>query len=334
MKKTVKMEKFRTTFIIPEHLNKIDYQSKVISLGSCFSENIGEKLTYYKFPVLINPFGILYNPESIANSLDFLQSQKSFNESDLFEHNGVWNSFYHHSRFSNTDKSICLNQINKSLKKASETLAEANFLLITFGTSWVYQLKSSGNIVSNCHKIPTKQFKRFKLSVAEITKRYKTIIKTLQSNNPNLKIVFTVSPVRHLKDSAEQNQLSKATLIMAVHELVEIFENVSYFPSYEIMMDDLRDYRFYNEDMVHPSPTAVNYIWDKFQESYINTDSQKLMTEVDKINQALNHRPFQPDSDSHKKFLESTLSKIEKFKNGNSNIDFTNEKKMLLDKLR
>ena len=323
------MEKFRTIFEIPESPTKIDYQSNIISLGSCFSENIGEKLTYYKFAATINPFGILYNPESIANSIEFLIKNRLFSESDLFEHHGVWNSFYHHSRFSGTDKKNVLDKINSSIKQGHAQLKKADFLLITFGTAWVYDYKSTGKTVSNCHKIPAKEFNRRKLTVNSIVKKYKTILKTLQKLNPKLNIVFTVSPVRHLKDGAVQNQLSKATLIMAINELIDEVGNTSYFPSYEIMTDDLRDYRFYNADMVHPSPTAVDYIWDKFKKCCINPNTASTIKSIENIKKAVSHRPFQPQSDSHKKFLKATLSAIEKLETKYPEMDFKTEKAVL-----
>ena len=327
------MSEFRTLFEITSLSNKINYTDKILSLGSCFSENIGAKLTYYKFPVIINPYGILYNPESIANSLEFLIENRKYTELDLFEHEGIWNSFYHHSRFSNSNKNDALTLINTSLQQAAAHLKSTRFLLITFGTAWVYKYKKTGKIVSNCHKIPEKEFVRYKLSINEIVERYTVLTNKLQGLNPELKIIYTVSPVRHLKDGADKNQLSKATLIMAVHELLENFGNASYFPSYEIMMDDLRDYRFYNDDMVHPSPLAVEYIWNKFSDATINIDSKKLMQEIHKINQAIEHRPFQPNSESHQKFLKSTLNRIAEIEKKHPTIKFEEEKKVLALKI-
>ncbi|MDA3892476.1 MAG: GSCFA domain-containing protein [Salinivirgaceae bacterium] len=327
------MDNFRTTFQIPENQNKISYNTPILSIGSCFSENIGAKLSYYKFPVTINPFGILYNPESIANSIDLLLENKVFQEGDLFEHQGVWNSFNHHSRFSSMDRKECLEKINHSLANASTQLKNIDVLMLTFGTAWVYQEKKSGAIVSNCHKVAAKEFNRFKLSVSDIVERYSHLFSKLRSQNPQLKIIITVSPVRHLKDGAAENLLSKASLIMAVHELVAKFENVSYFPSYEIMMDDLRDYRFYANDMIHPAPLAINYIWEKFKNACIKNNSQSLMLTIDKINQALMHKPFQPKSDSHQKFLKSTLSKIEEIERKNATIFFEQEKLDLLNQI-
>ena len=323
------MSQFRTPFEIAPSPHKITYSDKILSLGSCFSENMGAKLTNYKFPAIINPFGILYNPESIANSIEFLLENKKFTEHDLFEHEGSWNSFYHHSRFSNSNKGNALSLINSSIHQASAHLKHSKFLLITFGTAWVYKHKKKGKIVSNCHKIHEKEFVRYKLSVDEIVERYAHLITILKEQNPGLQLIFTVSPVRHLKDGANKNQLSKSTLIMAVHELIEMVGNASYFPSYEIMMDDLRDYRFYNDDMVHPSPLAIDYIWDKFQQSTFHADTKKLMLEIHKINQALEHRPFQPNSESHQKFLKSILNRIAAIEKEYPAITFEEEKKVL-----
>jgi len=318
------MTDFRTTFEIPQN-KVIDHQSGILLLGSCFSENIGNKLAEYKFPVSINPFGILYNPESIAQSIEMIINNKSFCSNDLFEQNGVFKSFYHHSRFSDVDENTCLKNINTSISTAHKHLKKSKLLLLTFGTAWVYQLNKTKQIVSNCHKVQAKYFDRFKLSTHQIINRYKELILRIQAINPEIQIIFTVSPVRHLKDGAAENQLSKATLIMASHQLVNDIDNCFYFPSYEIMMDDLRDYRFYNDDMVHPSAVAVNYVWDKFCDYAVSNNSQKLMTDINKITQAINHRPFNPETEAHQKFLKKTLRKMktleEKF-----NLDYSIEK--------
>ncbi len=328
------MDTFRTTFPVKPSDNKITHAGKILSLGSCFSENMGNKLSYYKFPIIINPFGIIYNPESIATSMEILISGKTFTGSDLFEHQGIWNSFYHHSRFSNTNKNACLLKINESSLKAAEMLKQTEFLILTFGTAWVYEFLHSGEIVSNCHKVPAKEFKRYRLPVQQITERFKTLFQTIFALNTELKVILTVSPVRHLKDGAEENLLSKATLIMAVHELISSFEQVSYFPSYEIMMDDLRDYRFYANDMIHPSTLAINYIWEKFESACIHPDSKKLMNEIDRINLDLNHRPFNPKSEAHQKFLQNILNRISSVESENSMIDFTQEKEIVKQQMQ
>lgn len=305
------MTNFRTIFSIDELPSKINYKSNILSFGSCFSENIGDKLTVSKFNALVNPFGILYNPESIANSFEILLKNKTFTVDDLFNHQGVWNSFYHHSRFSNTDKDICLTNINNAINEANNQLNNADFILITFGTAWVYEHKRNGKIVSNCHKVPAKEFVRYRLAACDIVEKYKSIIKKIKTENINCRFIFTVSPVRHLKDGAIENQLSKATLLTAVNELVESIDKCYYFPSYELMMDDLRDYRFYADDMLHPSETAINYIWEKFVSKCIDSDSQQTMQNIKKLLSAVNHRPLQPGSESHKKFVVDTIKKIE-----------------------
>lgn len=325
------MQNFRTIFDIAE--NKIiDHKTQLMSLGSCFSENIGSKLKEYHFHNVINPFGILYNPESIAQSIELLIKNKSFTKNELLKHNGIYYSFYHHSRFSNSDAEKCLSSINNEINNAHLHLKKCNILLITFGTSWVYKLNQSNQIISNCHKLPAKYFTRFKLNMHDIVKRFTELFENMHNINPNLKIVFTVSPVRHLKDGAAENQLSKATLILAIHQLVNQFSHCSYFPSYEIMIDDLRDYRFYNEDMMHPSAVAVNYIWNRFVDSLVKPQSITIMKEVDTINQALKHRPFQPESEAHQKFISNTLLKIEKIEKKYL-LDFKEEKQKLNDQM-
>lgn len=304
------MNAFRTTFDIAPLKKQINYKSQLLSFGSCFSENIGEKLKLYKFNTIINPFGILYNPESVANSIEILIKKKLFKEADLFHHKGIWNSFYHHSRFSDTDLEACLSNINQSIEEASNKIFSADYLLITFGTAWVYELKRNGRIVSNCHKIPASEFTRYRMASCDIVERFSSLIKKIKTENIGCQIIFTVSPVRHLKDGVVENQLSKATLIMAVNELVESFDKVHYFPSYELMMDDLRDYRFYADDMIHPSAKGVDYIWSKFTDACIDKNAYKTMKQVEKILQAVNHRPFQPNTQAHRTFLRKTIDKI------------------------
>lgn len=323
------MKPFRTTIQAEASVSKITYHTPLLFLGSCFTENIGNKMMDLKFPALINPFGVLYNPVSVRNSLEILLDKKTFKEKDLDYFNKQWFSFYHDTEFSNIDKQFCLDNINNSVCKATDQLKNAKFLVITFGTAWVYRYTKTGNIVSNCHKIPAREFERFKLGVEDIYVEWAKLINRITELNPDIKIIFTVSPVRHWKDGAVQNQLSKSTLILAVHQLLKIFENVEYFPAYEIMMDDLRDYRFYNDDMIHPSPTAIQYIWEKFTNSSITDKAQKLMKQIEKINQAIGHKPFQVTSESHQKFIKSTLKKIEEIEQ-NSNIKFVCEKEALL----
>ena len=319
------MQKFRTEIEITESENKFTYKDKLFFIGSCFTENIGNVLHELKFNTEVNPFGVLYNPLSVKNSLEILLRQKEFTEKDLQHNNDLWFSFYHHSSFSDVDKQQCLDKINSKIKTASKHLKECDYLFITFGTSLVYQLKNSGNVVSNCHKLPAKEFKRSMLASCEIYDEYAMLINQLKSINPDIKIILTVSPVRHLKDGAVQNQLSKATLLIAIHQLIEFYENIFYFPAYEIVMDDLRDYRFYGDDMTHPNNMAIKYIWEKFKETYIEKGEFELMKQIQDIVQASNHRPFNTNTETHKKFITNYKNKIEILKRENPEMNFEEE---------
>ena len=301
--------KFRTEVMVLRAEFRIAYPDKIMMLGSCFVENISEKLLSANFQADVNPFGIVYNPVSVANSLYDLINNRAFTEDDLFLHQGVYHSFAHHSRFSDTNKEAVLEQINTRGKQSSAFLREATVLIITFGTANTYRLLSSDKVVSNCHKLPAKLFREERLSVNQIVEEWNRLIESL----PNLKILFTVSPIRHWKDGAHENQLNKATLLLAINELIKANKNCSYFPSYEIMLDDLRDYRFYAEDMIHPSSQAVDYIWEKFSNTYFDTKTKELIKEWESIQKALNHRPFNPDSEEHKQFLKEVEKRKEAF---------------------
>ena len=308
--------KFRTEVQIPDYSWKISYKSSVIFMGSCFTENIGQKMADLKYQVDINPFGILYNPVSVASGIRFLLQAKTFQPNNLIEHQGVWHSFYHHGRFSSEDSNEALQQINDRLQFSSAFLKETDFLLITFGTAWVYRYLKSGEIVSNCHKIPAEEFVRERLSVSQIVELYKSLLEDLLRINPKIKILFTVSPIRHWKDGAIENQRSKSILLLAIDELVKHFvEQCAYFPSYEIAMDELRDYRFYAADMLHLNDVSVDFIWSRFQESMIDAESRKTSLAVQKIMDAFQHRPIRENSPEFKKFIENSLKqtlKLEK----------------------
>lgn len=303
---------FYTHIDISKSAFKINHQDKILMLGSCFIENIGSKLIDNKFNVNLNPFGILYNPQSIAQSLEILLDKRTFTESDLFEDGGIYNSYYHHSRFSGANKEECLNKINSSIGEASDVLKRGDILFITFGTSYVFRHKELDLIVSNCHKLPAKTFDRYRLTVEQIVDCWAVLISRMKEVNPDLKIIFTVSPIRHLKDGAHDNQLSKATLLLAVDELNKIAD-CTYFPSYEIVLDELRDYRFYNEDMVHPNETSIKYIWKRFAETYFDRNTISIIEEWNKLHTAINHRAINQDSDEYKRFLDQTLLKLRTF---------------------
>jgi hypothetical protein len=326
---------FFTEIQIPEFPDQMDYSKSMMLFGSCFSENIGQKLIDLKFNVDMNPFGILYNPESIANSLRILLEKRVFTEADLFQDQGLWNSFYHHSRFSDVDQELALEKINNRISSSYEFLKKADFLVITFGTAWVYELRKTGQVVSNCHKIPAADFKRFRLGVFEITNVYRELLEQIWKFNPELKIIFTVSPIRHWKDGAVENQLSKATLLLAIDQLIKGFgdHSCAYFPSYELVMDELRDYRFYAEDMLHISPVAVDYIFERFSKVMITKASMDVSKKVMKVRKAFEHRPVNPNTMEFREFVQQNLLQINQLTSQFPRLDFTQEQNYFEAKL-
>lgn len=329
------MEKhFRTIVRADKAPFEISYNTPVLFLGSCFTENIGSLMDERKFPVSINPFGVVYNPVSVDLVLNRIVNGQPYNENDLIKHNNLWLSLQHHTKLSNESKSACLDDINKSLSASHEFWQKAKCLIITFGTARVYTYKETGEPVANCHKIPASKFTRSLLSVDEIVKRWGELLRRILKDKPDLKVIFTVSPVRHWKDGANGNQLSKSILLLAANELVKQFqENSFYFPSYEIMMDDLRDYRFYNSDMLHPSPLAVSYIWEQFCHSVLSSSAIDLSKDIEKIIQAANHRPLNKQTKEHKQFIRNTVTRIDAISKRNPLIDFSKEIKNLQQNL-
>ncbi len=281
---------FRTVVPIEPATHKISHSSHLMFFGSCFAENIGAKLTNARFQIDVNPFGIQYNPLSIGSALLRLIDNIPYSTENIFEANGLWHSYGHHSRFSAPTAEECLQKINARFEQAVENLRQADFLFLTFGTAWAYTHCETGEIVSNCHKMPESIFERVFLTDKVIIENYSEILRRLAAINPKLQIVFTVSPMRHWKDGAHGNNLSKASLLLAIEQMQH--KNISYFPAYEIMLDELRDYRFYAEDMQHPNDVAINYIWKRFSETYFTPETQKIATEAEKQNRALAHRPI------------------------------------------
>lgn len=290
----------------------IGYEDRILSLGSCFAENIGTKLQQAYFLSFINPFGVLYNPLSVGQGIRYLLSEKEFTKDNLFQHNSLWSSFSHGSAFSATTVDEALQKMNSRLLASRNFLSETNVVLITLGTSWVFENVETGSIVANCHKLPGSRFNRRRLSVDEIVAELSEVIVLLREKNQEMKFVFTVSPIRHWKDGAHENTVSKGTLHLAVDMLKKHFERVDYFPAFEIMMDELRDYRFYATDMLHPSEQAVDYIWQRFSETYFSDETRQLEKELEQLRADLNHRPLHPDTREYQLFLES----VEKKKNG------------------
>lgn len=299
---------FTTTVKIEPSAKKITHNSRLITIGSCFSEHIGQRLTESCFHVDLNPFGTLFNPISIKNSLVNLIENKHFTAENLFLNGSLWSSFSHSTLFSSTDVVSCLNNINSRIEAAHTQLLNADFLLITFGTAWVYELKQSGEVVSNCHKLAGEQFNKRRLSVEEIVNNYTELFNRIKAINPGFEIIFTVSPIRHWKDGAHANNISKSILHLAIEAMTEKFDFVSYFPAYEIQLDELRDYRFYDADMFHPNDVAIDYIWKRFSETYFKDETNALIKRLANYNKQLKHRPIHQESIEYTEFLKKIES--------------------------
>jgi hypothetical protein len=305
-----------------EVYNPINYDSKILLFGSCFSENIGNKLTYYKFHSSQNPFGILFHPKAIETLITNAINEKEYIDKDIFFLNERWHCFDAHSSLSSPNKEALLNTLNEQIKFANKQLYESTHLIITLGTAWAYRFIESDTIVANCHKVPQKKFLKEILSVDEITESLENSISLIKSINKKITITFTVSPVRHLKDGFTQNQQSKSHLLAAIHQVIDVRNRIHYFPSYEIVMDELRDYRFYAEDMIHPNQTAINYIWEKFSNTWVSESSTETMNEIETIQRGINHKPFNPKSEQHQEFLKSIKKKIAALKEQHPSIQF------------
>jgi len=291
----------------------ISYHARYMLFGSCFAENIGKMFLEYKFQADVNPFGVLYNPESIARSIIRLMEKRTWGSEELFFYDGSYHSLEHHGCFSDISNESCLQKINNRLFTSIANLLNTSRLFITFGTAYVYRLKATGQIVANCHKLPSKLFVRERLSIRQIVESWTELLFHLFEINQNLIVFFSVSPVRYWQDGVHENQLSKSILLLAIEELQARFPNhIVYFPAYELMMDELRDYRFYAEDLFHPSDTAIQYIWERFTETYMNKQTHQLMKEINQIRKAINHRPLNPKSESYKQFIAQTLIQIER----------------------
>lgn len=301
--------KLQTQVPLEKAQNPITYDGHILSLGSCFAEHMGNKLLNYKFRSILNPFGILFHPLAIENLISRAIEEKKYTKADVFFLNERWNCFDGHSVLSHALQETLLDRLNTGLQQTLQQIKEATHIIITLGTSWVYRSNVSGKVVANCHKVPQRQFTKELLSVAEVGSSLEHITRLIQATNPHVQLVFTVSPVRHLKDGFVENQQSKAHLITAIHKMLKK-GSISYFPSYEIMMDELRDYRFYAADMVHPSALAIAYIWERFTSVWITEEARATMEKVAVVQRGLQHKPFNFESDSHQKFVKALEEKI------------------------
>jgi lysophospholipase L1-like esterase len=313
---------FTTPVPVRKGDSPISYDSKVVSIGSCFAVNISKKLDYFQFRNTVNPFGILFHPLAIEKFIGCAVSGKQFAAEDVFYHNERWHSFDAHSDLSDPDPEKLLDNLNSAISVTRNQLSEATHIIITLGTAWVYRNSASGELVASCHKVPQREFSKELLAVETIKKSLKNIISQLTAHNPTVRMIFTISPVRHIKDGFAENQRSKSNLIAALHNVLDEHPAADYFPSYEIMMDELRDYRFYAADMIHPNQTAIDFIWERFSDAWISAGAQPEMRDIETIRKGLAHLPFNPDSDSHRAFLESLSEKNRELQSRHPHIDF------------
>ncbi len=317
--------KFMLDVNIKEPLNKINYQDSILIIGSCFTEHIGGRLLDHKFKVLQNPSGIMFDPVSVCTSLNAYLRNDEFDSGELYFLNELWHSWDHHSSFSGQVKDEVVARINRSRNEAHMFLKKASWVIITLGSSFHYRLKESGNRVANCHRAPAQLFAKEMAGISEITENLQTTVTNLKQFNPAINIVLTVSPVRHIRDGVVENNRSKARLIESVHALIEKNENLHYFPAYEMLIDVLRDYRFYDIDLVHPNYAGTEYVFEQFMDHYIAPASIAIMEKVKQITSGCRHRPFQPNTNAHRSFLSNTLMKLNEVSVANPTIDLNKE---------
>lgn len=315
---------FRTTFEIEPSKQKVDYSTPVMFIGSCFASEIGNMMSAGKMKVNVNPAGTVFNPVSVLNTLDLILKNKQLNKRDLYNYKGTFLSFLHYSSFNSENPEKAVKNINESTAAAHTFLRKAGFLFITFGTSRIFRFTGSGEVVSNCHKIPASMFTRELLTPDQIAGDWKEMLDRLRSFNKKLSVIFTVSPVRHWKDGAHGNQVSKSTLFLAIEKLLE-HPSAGYFPAYELLMDDLRDYRFYDSDMLHPSGEAIDYIWNAFRDCYFGQETSQLWKKIYGITMAMNHRFISDSSTARKEFAEVMLKQIDTVRRKNRGMDLSEE---------
>lgn len=320
-----KQIRLMTEVSLPDVSFDIGLQSKVLAIGSCFAEAIGGQMQRHKFSTFMNPLGIVFNPASIAQTIQIITKGALYPVDALVEHDGVWHSFDFHSRFSNIDKEVAVQQMNNAVSNASSFWAEMDVLMLTFGTAFTFRQQKNHQVVANCHKFPAEKFTRTRLEVKEIVDLLSPIFQQLENREKPVPVILTVSPVRHIKDGLIDNQRSKATLLLAAEALVSKFSNVSYFPSYELMVDELRDYRFYGSDLIHPSALAVEYIWQKFKKTFFTSKTIGQLERIGKLIEASNHRPRFPKSQVHLNFVEKTMESMTNLEKEIAGLSFSEE---------
>jgi hypothetical protein len=324
------MDPFRTTLNASVSKHTFTLSDRILTVGSCFSDAIGQRLAESKIKTMVNPFGTTYNPHSIHKLIRYA----TFNEAvagntDLIQ-GDIYVNYDFHSQLSALSADELRRQLTDAIGSTHHFIKDSQWLMITYGTAWVYERNDTKEIVANCHKQPASFFSKYLLTQKKILESFATMYNDLKKLNPAIRIILTVSPVRHLKDTLELNSVSKSVLRIACHTLQETYNDVSYFPAYEILLDDLRDYRFYKGDMIHPTTEAENYIWEKFVDGYFSADLRQFMETWRSLSLALKHKPFHPTSQAHQKFLRDTLKRLEALQ---SQIDVSHEIEKLKESL-
>jgi len=339
------MKTFRTVFPTYRAPITLTHADRLLLIGSCFTEHIGARLETGKFTTLVNPNGIVYNPVSIARTLSFLLWERpdssglirpnherinpelsGRSHNSLFEHNGLWHSWEYHGVFSKPDRQATEDGIRLAQQQAAGFLQKTDYLLLTLGTAEIFSLRETGRVVANCHKTPAGWFEQRRLTVSETVQALSDVLSQIKAQFPEIRVILTVSPVRHLRSGFVENQRSKAVLTLACAELCEQFDYLHYFPAYELLLDDLRDYRFYTADMIHPNEQAVDYVWQYFSETFFTPETQRLLDQIGKIAAAARHRPFNPDTAEHRAFARAQLEKIEGLVKENPGLRFEAER--------
>ncbi|MBX2875338.1 MAG: GSCFA domain-containing protein [Saprospiraceae bacterium] len=326
-------DQFRTKVPTFSYPFQFTHQQSILCYGSCFAEHMARRLQDRKFKAQLNPFGITYHPMQIATGISDLLQKRSLSSAELFQHNQLWQAFDFHSHFSHPEREVALRQMNESLGSAAHFVQQLELLIVTLGTAYGFIERESGRMVNNCHKLPADHFVRQRFGPEEMIPALEKAFQGLQKERPGLQVLLTVSPVRHLKDGMVENQRSKAALLLTAADLAERLAFVHYFPAYELVMDDLRDYRFYETDMVHPNKLAVDYIWSYFQQSFFDEPTQQLNAKIEKIKQASEHRPFHPDTEKHQAFLQTQIAKIRDIQVKYPGLDFSQEQQIFANQL-
>jgi hypothetical protein len=308
------MTDFRTDVRVTYSVYPITLKTPVLTAGSCFADAIGHRLDINKFKVLTNPFGVIYNPHSIHKAIRYAIQNEPAADHLFIQNNDVHLNYDFHSELSSLSKTDLMQRLTNTIGSVHYFLKDTSWILITYGTAWVYNRVDTGEIVANCHKMPASNFRKTLMTEDSIVKSFEQLFSDLKKYNPNVRVILTVSPVRHIKDTLELNSASKSALRIACHSIAQKFEGVEYFPAYEMMLDDLRDYRFYKSDLIHPTEVAEDYIWNKFAERYFDDSTKQFINDWTPLRSALNHKPFHPQSKQHQQFLHDTIRKLERLK--------------------